>query len=353
MEIQELIQKLRLRSNLSAHEIEFAFDRMLQGLVEEEEIISFLQALSIKGETSEEIQAAVDSIKLHSVSLSPRTSRPIIDTCGTGGDSIRTFNISTASAIVASAAGACVAKHGNRSSSGICGSADFMEAIGLDLYVSPPIVKESIEKFGLAFLFAPAFHPLMRNVSRARKKIGVRTIFNIAGPLSNPCKNITGQVIGVFSRELMPRIAKACEDRIPNFMIVNSSEGLDEFSTAGDNDVLWVQNAQRRAFQLNGRELGLSSSKPKDLIVHSKEDSIAKTLSVIYGRSEKIHEDIVILNSAAALLISNLCRTFEEGVSMSRDAIQSGESQRQLTNLVMLCGDASKLKIAEEIYLSH
>ncbi|MEO9319331.1 MAG: anthranilate phosphoribosyltransferase [Nitrososphaera sp.] len=350
-EIRQLIRRMLDRCDLTEHEAEQAFDDMLLGRLGDAEIASFLVALAMKGESPAEIRAAVRSIKKHSRTISPKSAGKIIDTCGTGGDSKSTFNISTVAGIVASAAGATIAKHGNRSSSGVCGSADFMEAVGFALDSPPSGVQKSIEEIGLGFLFAPMFHPLMRNVSSARKAMGVRSVFNIAGPLCNPCENLSGQVIGVYSESLAARLVEALGEHGANVMIVSGSDGLDELSTTCSSKVTWIRNSGKESTVVSPGELGMKETGITDLQVASKEESVTETLKVIYGIGSRQKEDVVVLNAAAALLVSATCASFEEGVKRSREAISTGAARRQLTGLVERCGDLKKLGTAEKDYL--
>lgn len=352
VEIKPLIRKLVTRADLSPEEAAQAFDSMLCGHLTEAESSAFLIALAMKGETAPEITAAAASIKKHSVRLSPKTLYPIVDTCGTGGDFQSTFNISTAAAIVASAAGAIIAKHGNRSSSGLCGSADFMEAIGFKLDSKPSQVLASIEKIGLGFLFAPTFHPSMRNVSAVRRAIGVRTVFNVAGPLCNPCENLSGQVVGVYSQALAATLEQVFAASGTTAMIVNASDGLDELSTTCTNSVVWIHDKIKESCRISPQDVGISIGSISDLRVASKNESIAETLRVIYGLADKSKEDIVTLNAAAALLVSKSCKSFEDGITKSRRAIADGTARLQLSRLIELCGEPEGLQSAEKKFLS-
>jgi anthranilate phosphoribosyltransferase len=230
------IKKLVAKTDLSAVEITQALDAILSGLVPETAVAAFLVALTMKGETSDELRSILISLRNHSTKITPQVSGSLIDTCGTGGDSIRSFNISTAAAIVASAASAKVAKHGNRSASSVCGSADFLEYIGLDLNAPPAKVQSCIENSGIGFLFAPLFHPSMKNVASIRKTIGIRTAFNKIGPLSNPCTNLSGQLIGVFEPQLLQVFSVVCSGYLSEAMIVYAHDGFDELSNTCQND---------------------------------------------------------------------------------------------------------------------
>jgi len=238
-DIRPVLRKLVSRSTLSEEEVYQTVNSILEGKLSEAAIAAFLVALSMKGEKPEEIRAVLQIIMQHAIRISPKVNGPLIDTCGTGGNTIKSFNISTAAAIVASAAGMPVAKHGNRSASGFCGSADFLEYIGFDLQSPPEKVCSAIENFGIGFLYAPNFHPALRRVAPARNMIGIRTVFNIAGPLSNPCTNLTGQIIGVFGTDLLEPIARATQNcGLNDVMVVHALDGLDELSNTCENEIL-------------------------------------------------------------------------------------------------------------------
>jgi anthranilate phosphoribosyltransferase len=351
-DLRPAIKKLVARTNLSETEIDAAFDAILTGSANDAAISAFLVALSIKGETPQELRAMMETIRKHSKRITPEVKGPLIDTCGTGGDSIRSFNISTASAIVACAAGANVAKHGNRSVSGICGSADFLEAIGISMETTPEKVRNSIEKIGIGFLYAPLFHPLIKNAANVRRAIGVRTVFNIIGPLCNPCTNLSGQVIGVFEPSLMELVAEAHQGYVSDAMIVHAVDGFDELSNTCDNDVLLIKdggNPQR--LRISPKVLNIRVAKPEDLVVNSRDDSIKSTLQVIYGRATPEKEDIVVMNAAAALVVARIARDLKEGVAVARSAIKSGKAQDKLARFVKFDGNEEKLVEAEKRFL--
>jgi len=351
-DLRPTIRKLIARTNLSDKEITQALDGIFAGTMSDAAIAAFLVALAMKGETAEELRSILLSLRKHATKITPDVEGPLIDTCGTGGDSIRSFNISTAAAIVASAAGAKVAKHGNRSVSGVCGSADFLEYVGLDLNAPPPKVQASIEKVGIGFLFAPLFHPSMNHVATARKSIGIRTVFNMVGPLSNPCTNISGQVIGVFEPSLLEVFAQVCQGHVNEAMIVHAHDGFDELSNTCENDVLWVSgDRQVKRIRLHPRAVGLQVAKPEQLVVRSKEESVKDTLQSIHGKAAMEKQDIVVLNAAAALVVSKIAQDFKDGVEIARDAIKSGKAQDRLSQMIKYCGDLEKLKEAESKFL--
>lgn len=351
-DLRPAIRRLVARSDLSDKEIDTAFDAILSDKVSDAAISAFLIALSMKGETAAELRAMLAATRRHSRRITPDVQGHLIDTCGTGGDSIRSFNISTAAALVASGAGAKVAKHGNRSVSGICGSADFLEHIGLSLEATPEKVKACIESIGIGFLFAPVFHPSMRNVASARKAVGVRTVFNMIGPLSNPCTNLTGQVVGVFEPPLMDLVADAYHGFVKDAMIVHAADGFDELSNTCDNDVLWIKdggNPQR--LRIHPKVLGIPLAKPEQLVISSKDESIKVTLEVIYGKASPEMEDIAVINASAALVVANIADDLKDGIELARTAIKSGKAQAKLSQLVKYCGNVEKLKEAEKKFL--
>ena len=350
-----VIRKLISRTNLSQDEISKSVDLILEGRASDAAIASFLVALTMKGETAEEIWTILQTVKEHAVKITPKVSGNLIDTCGTGGDTIRSFNISTAAAIVASSAGSKVAKHGNRSFSGFCGSADFLEYVGLNLNSTPATVCEAIEQTGIGFLYSPKFHPAMRNAASARKTIGIRSVFNIVGPLSNPCTNLGGQVIGVFEPSLLDTISnamqKGTDDNGNEVMIVHAYDGFDELSNTCENDIVWIIGKQVKRIRLHPKVVNMQVAKPEQLVVRSKEDSIRDTLQVIYGIASKEKEDIVVLNASAALVIGKVARDFKEGVQIARSAIKEGKSQRKLLQLIQSCGNREKLEDAEKKFI--
>jgi anthranilate phosphoribosyltransferase len=304
----------------------------------------------MKGETSDELRSILISLRNHATKIRPQVNGPLIDTCGTGGDSKKSFNISTAAAIVASAASAKVAKHGNRSASSVCGSADFLEYIGLDLNAPPAKVQSCIENSGIGFLFAPLFHPSMKNVASVRKTIGIKTVFNKVGPLSNPCTNISGQLIGVFEPQLLQVFSEVCAGYVSEAMIVYAHDGFDELSNTCQNDIYWIssENHTTRRIRLHPNAVGMEVAKPEQLIVNSKMDSIMSTLKAIYGEGCREKMDIVVLNAAAALVVSKNASNLKEGVGYARDAIKSGKARDKLSQMIRYCGDLEKLKEAEK-----
>src|ERR687898_1591869 len=303
--LSRIIQKLVSKADLSDDELIFAISLILQGKVSEASIASFLVALRMKGETAHELDVIMQTIKKHAIRITPNIDGFLIDTCGTGGGRINTFNISTASAIIASSAGARVAKHGNRSSSGICGSADFMEQVGLNLECPIPDIVNSIEQIGFGFLYAPKFHPALRNAASARRAIGIRTIFNIIGPLSNPCTHLSGQLIGAPDAKIIEMLAIALQQSdTENIMLVNSRDGLDELSNTCENNITWISQREVKHIRLHPSDVGIDLARLESLVVYSKEEAVRETLQVIYGEADGQKQDIALMNASAALVIA-------------------------------------------------
>jgi anthranilate phosphoribosyltransferase len=350
--LQSAIKKLVARTELSSAEISDALDGILSGVAPDSSIAAFLVALAMKGETADELRSVLLALRRHAVKITPRVNGRLVDICGTGGDFIKSFNISTAAAIVASAASAKVAKHGNRSVSGVCGSADFFEYIGLDLNSSPERVQSCIEQIGIGFLFAPVFHPSMKNVATVRRIIGIQTVFNKVGPLSNPCTNISGQVIGVFELPLLQVFSEVCRGYVREAMIVHAYDGLDELSNTSENDIYWVSSEKDtiKKMHLHPDALRIDMAKPEQLLVNSREDSVRFTLQTIYGKASREKQDIVILNAAAALVVANIALNFKEGMEIASEAIKSGKAHDKLLQMIKYCGDLEKLKEVEKFF---
>jgi anthranilate phosphoribosyltransferase len=346
-DIRPILRKLVSRSMLSEEEIHQTVNFMLKGKLSEAATAAFLVALSMKGEKPEEIRAVLQTIKRHAIRISPTINGSLIDTCGTGGDAIKSFNISTAAAIVASTAGVTVAKHGNRSVSGFCGSADFLEYIGFDLQSSPEKICSAIENLGIGFLYAPNFHPALGKVALARDTIGIRTVFNIAGPLSNPCANITGQVVGVFGTHLLEPIACVMQNTgLNDVMVVHALDGLDELSNTCENDILWINDNQMKRIRLHPKMVNMQIAKQKNISVNSKEQSLRDTLQVIFGVANREKEDIVVLNTSAALVVGRIAKDFKEGIDIARSSIKAGKPQKKLVELIRYCGNEERLELA-------
>jgi anthranilate phosphoribosyltransferase len=272
----------------------------------------------MKGETVEEITAFATVMREHSVRINPHVNGRTVDTCGTGGDALKTFNVSTTAALVASGAGVPIAKHGNRSVTSKCGSADVLEAIGLNLSIPPSEVQRAIEEVGIGFMFAPAFHPAMKNAIIPRREIGVRTVFNILGPLTNPA-NATAQVLGVYDFRLVEPMANVLKQLgIEEAIVVHGMDGLDEISTIGKTKMAWLKDGQIRAKEIAPQDLGLRTARPNEVSGFEVDQS-------------------------ARLLVD-----LASGIDVARESVMSGSAYDRLRQLIVFTnGDESKLERIE------
>lgn len=349
IEFQPLIRKLISRKELTKDEIKKSIELISAKQVSQASIAAFLIAFTMKKETANEIRYLIRFVKERSIHLTPKLNSPLVDICGTGGDSINTPNISTAAALVACGSGAYVAKHGNKSISGLCGSADFLEYLGFNLDTSPTNVLSSIEQIGIGFIYAPKFHPAMAGAAAARKIIGARTLFNIIGPLSNPCTNISGQVIGVADVSLFERISEASLNLgIENVMVVHAQDGLDELSTTCPNDIMLKHGDYVEKIYLNPKELNLNRAKIERLAMRTREQSIGVTLKCIYGQAERDLMGIVELNAAAVLVVANKAHDLTEGIELARESIKEGKARKKLSQLIERCGRKQRLEELEK-----
>jgi anthranilate phosphoribosyltransferase len=347
LNIKNLLNKISSRENLTYDEAKVIFTNIVERRIHDSYSSSILKEISWKGETVDEILAMIEIIKQHSITIHPNIHNNLFDICGTGGSKIKTFNISTASAIVAAAAGCYIAKHGNRAVSGICGSADFLEYIGLNLSLPPHIVSTCIEELGIGFLFAPLFHPVLKNVAKLRKEIGMKTIFNVAAPLCNPCSNLSGQIIGIYDSALLNKFSEVTKKLNRNFILVNSNDGIDEISTTCLNEIIHVYNGEINKFNLNPLDVGIPLTSVNNIIIKNKDDSIQLTLKSIYGLAHKEIEDLVALNSSPVLVLSNIAKNLKEGIDISRSVIREGKARKKLVDLITFCGNKDRLSEIE------
>ena len=345
--ITELIAKLEKNNNLSYDEMSKTMNDILGGKISDEETASFLKNLTIKSETDDELLAMLDVMQKFATSISPKCKTTLIDVCGTGGDNMMTFNVSTAAAFVIAASGGAVAKHGNRAVSSVCGSADIFEHFGYDLNASPRRITEIIEKFGIGFMFAQKFHPAMKNVAKARKIIGTRTAFNLLGPLCNPA-NVKNQLIGVFSEEFLERIPNLLKKKsFEIIMAVRSKDGLDELSTTSKNHICLLKNKKIETFVLDPQELGLKKSEIKQLQVTSKESAIDAFVSVLNGSANKAMIETTALNAAGGLIVAKMANNFSSAIDLALDTLQSEKAYKLFSKFISFCGNKNVLKDLE------
>ena len=346
--ISESISKLQSKNDLTYDEISYAMSGILRGETTDEQTVNFLSNLTDKGETDDELLGMLDKMLEYSLKITPKNTGTIIDVCGTGGDKLQTFNVSTTAAFVIVASGGIVAKHGNRSSSGVSGSADIFEYFGYDLNQSEQSVTDVLEKFNICFMFAQKFHPAMKHVASARKQIGKRTAFNLLGPLSNPA-GIKNQLIGVFSNEFLDRLPKILQRKgSKNIMTVRSEDGMDEFSVSSKNRVCILRNEKILSNVIDPEILGLHKSSLKEIQIKTKQDAIKSFVSVLDGTANTAMIDTTILNAAAGLIVADIAKDFDEGIEIAKNTIHSGKSFSVLEDFVKNTGNIEKLKEVHE-----
>ncbi|MEM0010617.1 MAG: anthranilate phosphoribosyltransferase [Candidatus Bathyarchaeia archaeon] len=351
--IVDCIRKIVEGINLSYQEAYEAMREIMTGRATPAQIAAFLTALRMKGETVEEISAFASAMRELYIPIKPNVNGRLIDTCGTGGDRIKTFNVSTLAAFVAAGAGALVAKHGNRSVTSKAGSADLLERLGLRLDVGADVVQKAIEEIGIGFIYAPNFHPAMKYAIGPRKEIAIRTVFNILGPLVNPA-NVRAQLLGVFNRSLLEPMAHVlrnlgCEEAI----IVNGLDGLDEISIVGRTAIAWLKDGKVKTFEITPEDLGLEKAEPESIMVNSLDECAEIAFRLIYCEPDLRDPMLRMLlaNSSAALVIGGKADNFKEGVELALESISSGSAYKKLKSLIKIYdGSPSVLEEMEEKY---
>jgi anthranilate phosphoribosyltransferase len=329
--IRDALRTLIDRRDLTRAEARTAMGEIMSGDATPAQIAGVLVALRAKGETADEIAGCADAMRERVVPVSP-TRAPIVDVVGTGGDGAGTFNISTTAALVAASAGAAVAKHGNRAASSACGAADVLEALGLTLEQTPERIARSIDELGFGFMFARAHHPAMGHAAPVRQELGVRTVFNILGPLSNPAGACDG-VFGVYAPALAHVYAETLAGLGARRAFVVHGDGLDELSPLAPNLVVEVIDGDVREWELDPRELGMYPGDPAALAGGSAEENAQAVRSLFAGETG-VRRDAVVLNAAAALVAAGLADDLGEGVGLAAEAIDTGTAGDRLTLLV-------------------
>lgn len=332
MDIKQAIASLLEGRNLTQPEAEAVMEQIMAGRATPAQIGGFLIALRLKGETADEVTGLARAMRRNAVSVHSRQPL-LVDTCGTGGDGVGTFNISTTTAFVVAGAGLAVAKHGNRSVSSRCGSADVLQALGVNLELSPEEVATCIDEVGIGFLYAPLLHPAMRHAIGPRREMGVRTVFNLLGPLTNPA-GAQVQVVGVYDANLTEMMAQALGSLgCKAAFVVHGADGLDELSTTGLNRVSQLRDGQVHTFTLDPLELGLPRATLSDLKGGDGEENAAILRAVLAGRPGP-QRDVVLLNAASVLVAGGVAVNLGEGVSMAAQSIDSGAAMDKLEALI-------------------
>lgn len=341
--IREALQRLIDHSNLSTDEAAQVMTEIMDGDATQSQTASFLTALRMKGETVDEVLGFVRVMRDKSMHVRIPDNTDVVDTCGTGGDKLNTFNISTTAAFVAAGAGIKIAKHGNRAASSKCGSADVLEALGINLTLSAEQVAECINKVGIGFMFAQTMHPAMRHAGTPRKEMGIRTIFNLLGPMTNPA-NASRQVLGVFSPDYTELVADVLRKLgTKHAMVFHGLDGLDEISTVGPTKISELNSCTVNTYEIDCTDFGIKHANTDDLAAGdgSVEANADALLSVLNGETGP-KRDIVLINASAALVVNDNAADFNEGLEIAARSIDSGAAIKKLNDLVELCSNLTE-----------
>jgi len=330
--LEKYLGKVVEKENLNAEEAENAMRAIMSGEADKIQTAAFLASLRMKGETEGEIAAFANVMRSMALKINPKVEKSV-DVCGTGGDVIKTFNISTTAAFIT----ACVvpvAKHGNRSVTSKCGSADVIEELGVNLALSPRKIEECIEKIGIGFMFAPLHHQAMKNVMEVRQKLGMRTVFNILGPLTNPA-NATHQLIGVYDAALTDKIAKVLRILgLKKALVVHGEPGMDEVSISGKTKVSQLEEGEITTYFINPADFGVENASPREIAGGTREESARILRDVLSCNEEGARKDVVLLNAAAAIFAADEASSIGEGFEMARDILEDGRAAEKLEEFV-------------------
>jgi anthranilate phosphoribosyltransferase len=347
--IREGIQKLIEGTDLTFEESGTIMTEVMSGKATNSQTAAFLTALRMKGESVDEIIAFATVMKSRCQSIHPKVQGRLVDIVGTGGDKIKTFNVSTTAAFIIAGAGVPVAKHGNRAVTSKSGSADVLEKLGLNLNLEPQTIEAIIEQVGVGFMFAPAFHPAMKYAAEPRREIGIRTVFNILGPLTNPA-SVTGHVLGVCDTKLVEPMAYAlqklgCQEAI----VAHGLDGLDEISTVGKTLIAHLKNSQVTLKEVTPEQFGLKRVNPLDLQCSSAEESAQTLYRILNGKlNDTAKTEIVLFNAAAGILVGGKASDLKQAIIIAKEAIASGAAYSKLMRMVKASGgDLSKLEELE------
>jgi anthranilate phosphoribosyltransferase len=330
--IQDALARILDGHDLGRDDAREVMDEIMRGEATPAQIGGFLVALRLKGETADEITGCAEAMRDHVLAVRPERD-DLVDTAGTGGDGAGTFNISTAAALVAAAAGAGVAKHGNRAVSSSSGSADVLESLGFDLELPPERITRSIDQLGFGFLFAPTHHPAMRHAAPVRRELAARTVFNVLGPLTNPA-GARAQVVGVYAPELVPTIARVLAHLgARRAFVVHGAGGIDELSPAGPNLVCEVVSGRVKTREIDPEELGVPRCDPAELRGGSPDENAARIRAIFEGANGGAR-DAVLLNAAGAIAAAGHAKDLREGLGHAREAVDSGAAAQRLDELI-------------------
>ena len=329
--MKSYIHKLHNRENLTRGEIEEVMRVIMAGKAAKEDIAAFLLGLRAKGPTVDEITGAAKILREYVIPIKTKHAT-ILDTCGTGGDKKNTFNISTITALVVAGAGVVVAKHGNRSVSSRCGSADILEAVGVNINVEEKHLSTCLDELGVAFLFAQQLHPAMKNVAVIRKELGVETIFNILGPLTNPAK-ATHQILGVYNRDLVEPMAHVLKNLgLKRALVVHGSDGLDEITLAAQTFIGEYDGKNIISYDITPDEFGFGPARPEDFEGGDLAANVRILEDILAGKKGP-KRDIVVINAAYAFYVAERVKNINEGITLAQDSLDSGKAGKKLDEL--------------------
>ena len=335
MNINQAIKAVIDKKHLNESDMLDVMNSIMTGQTTDAQIGAFLVGLSMKGETIEEITASAKVMRSLATPVEIKSNKYLVDTCGTGGDGLGLFNISTASAFVVAAAGGKVAKHGNRSISSKSGSADVLESAGVNLNLSPSLISECIKQIGVGFMFAPAHHSAMKHAIGPRKELAVRTIFNVLGPLTNPAK-APNQVMGVYDKNLIEPIANVLKELgSRHVMVVHSDDGLDEFSIADKTYVAELKDGNVSTYSVHPEDFGLTLGDLKDIRADNADASLALITEAFSGRNGTA-KNIISLNAGAAIYVSGLTTSLQSGIDRANQVLSDGSSQKKLDEYIKI-----------------
>ncbi len=353
--IKNSLSKLVVSDDLTDEEARSSMEEIMSGNLPDSQISSFLTALRMKGETISEIASFAEVMRNFSLKINPQVNSPIFDIVGTGGDLIKTFNVSTISAMVVSGSGITVAKHGNRSFTSKCGSADVLELAGVNINAEPKVVQTCIEQEGIGFLFAQKFHPAMKHVASVRREIGLRTVFNILGPITNPA-GVTHLLVGVYDPSLVDLVCNSLKKLgITRAMVVCGIDGIDEVSLLGKTKVAELNNDTITSNILSPNDFGFEPSNSIEIVGGSPDKNVELMFKILNNDLSVISsKNMILANSSIALLVSGQVTTLDEGIELANESIVSGQAYSKLKGLVKRSnGDLSKLEILEKKYGFH
>ncbi|PPC84443.1 MAG: anthranilate phosphoribosyltransferase [Methylotenera sp.] len=333
MSYAQTLNRLINGEDLSFEAMQNLMQQVMAGELTSAQIAGVLVALRIKGETVDEIAAAASVMRSLSTKVNIQEVSHLVDTCGTGGDGIQTFNISTVSAFVAAAAGAKVAKHGGRSVSSTCGSADVLEALGVNVNLTPEQVANTVNQVGLGFMFAPNHHSAMKHAAPVRRELGIRTLFNLLGPLTNPA-SAKRQVMGVFSRDLTGKLAHVLKQLgSEHVMVVCGADGIDEISFTGDSHIAELKDGKVLEYTVNPTQFGLNLHELNSIRVNDAQESKQMILDLLAGKTGPAR-DIVLLNAGAAIYVAGISPTLAAGIHTAAEMLDSGKALQKMQALI-------------------